>query len=239
MTNPATDPVRDAAVETADDVHCPTSLPAPLGPSERKPDCTLDALTVQLASLLEDGAGRRSGGSAKVAALLREYAQTEDSWQGYVNFRDDTYSRNLIWRCGDFELLILCWNEGQTSPIHDHAGQQCWMAVLDGELEEVHFADLGEASHGTPPAPGRVKAFPQGGVAFIDDDIALHLVRPKAGQKSVSLHLYSSPIDTCRVFCPESGVPTAICAGYHTVRGEPSVGVDPALIRAAWCDSDK
>jgi cysteine dioxygenase len=215
-----------------------SSLPAPLGPRDREADCTLDALTLQLAPLLKDGAGRRGGGSAKVAALLRAYAGAEDSWRRYVNFRDDTYSRNLIWRCGDFELLILCWNEGQASPIHDHSGQQCWMAVLDGELEEVHFPDLGEAGHGSAPVPGRVKAFPQGGVAFIDDDIALHLVRPKAGQQGVTLHLYSSPIDTCRVFCPESGVATAICAGYHTVRGEPAEGIDPELIRAAWCGSE-
>lgn len=214
--------------------HCPTTLPAHLIPTERVADCTLDALTHKLGPLLQDGAGRRSGGSAKVAALLREYAQAEDSWRRYVNFRDDTYSRNLIWRCGDFELLILCWNEGQASPIHDHAGQQCWMAVLDGNLEEVHFADLGEAGHGSPPVPGRVKVFPQGGVAFIDDDIALHLVRPQAGHQGVSLHLYSSPIDTCRVFCQESGIPTSISAGYHTVRGQPAEGVDPALIRAAW-----
>lgn len=217
-----------------DEPRCTGSAPTGLGQAERMPDCTLDALTAKLAPLLQDGAGRRTNGSTAVGALLRAYAQSEESWRGYVNFREDTYSRNLIWRCGDFELLLLCWNKGQASPIHDHSGQQCWMAVLEGELEEVHYADGGEHGLGSRPAPGRVKDFPTGGVAFIDDDIALHLVRPKAGQQAVSLHLYSSPIDTCRVFCPESGAPTAIQVGYHTVRGAAAEGVNPAEIRAAW-----
>ncbi|MEM8710806.1 MAG: cysteine dioxygenase family protein [Planctomycetota bacterium] len=218
---------------------CSGAALSALGPSQRQADCTLDALTVRLAPLLCDSEGRRRANGAEVAALLKEYAASEESWRRYAQFRDDTYSRHLIWRCGDFEMLLLCWNEGQASPIHDHAGQQCWMAVLEGELEEVHFNEVPDGSSvaGGSVASleaGRVKAFPSGGVAFIDDDIALHLVRPTPGTRGVSLHLYSSPIDSCRVFCPETGKPTAIRAGYHTVRGVPAEGADPDAIRAAW-----
>lgn len=36
--------------------------------------------------------------------------------------------------------MILCWNEGQTSAIHDHANSHCFLKVLKGGLMEVKFA---------------------------------------------------------------------------------------------------
>ena len=207
-----------------------TTSPALSRPEHRRPDCSLDRLTEALVPLLAEGGGRNGQGAA-VASLLREYAGCEESWKNYVTFREDTYSRNLIWRCHDFELLLLCWSPGQESPIHDHAGQQCWMAVLDGELEEVHFATR---EGGGALASGRVKSFKAGGVAFIEDDIALHLIRPKAKSHGVSLHLYSNPIDACKTYCPDTGNTTGVEMGYHSVRGTDCEGTDPQQVRTAW-----
>lgn len=36
--------------------------------------------------------------------------------------------------------MILCWNEGQSSAIHDHADSHCFLKVLKGDLMEVKFA---------------------------------------------------------------------------------------------------
>lgn len=208
------------------------ALDTALARPEPSADCSLDRLTQALAPLLAEGGGGRKNGGAPVAALLREYAGKESTWKSYVRYDADTYSRNLVWRCGDFELLILCWGEGHASAIHDHAGQQCWMAVLDGELEEVHFSpdENGQLRR------GRVKTFEKGSVAFIDDDIALHLIQPRPGTSGVSLHLYSSPIDSCQAFCPETGTPNRVEVSYHSVRGTDCKGTDARRIRAAWGD---
>ena len=32
------------------------------------------------------------------------------------------YTRNLVGYNNSFTLLMLCWDRGQESPIHDHAG---------------------------------------------------------------------------------------------------------------------
>ena len=160
-----------------------------------------------------------------MAALLRDYAASEESWRPYAHFREDTYSRNLVWRCGDFELLLLCWNEGQVSPIHDHAGQQCWMAVLEGELEEVHFAEPKGAG---VLQPGRVKAFPQGGVAYIHDDIALHLIRPPAGTEGhLPPPLFAPHRQLQDLLRGRPGAQTEVHVGYHTVRGTAARGRIP------------
>ncbi len=161
-----------------------------------------------------------------VPKLLSRYQADHEDWRSWTHFSQQRYTRNLVARCGSYELLLLCWEEGQESPIHDHADQRCWMGVLQGELEEVHYR--------TPAAggieQGRVQPFQAGQVAFIDDDIAFHLIRPRGG-RAVSLHLYSNPIDTCRIFCAETGRAETVAMGYHSVRGQLCAGDDPATIR--------
>lgn len=51
------------------------------------------------------------------------------------------YTRNLVDAGNDrFNLMILCWNEGQSSAIHDHADSHCFMKVLKGGLTEVKYS---------------------------------------------------------------------------------------------------
>ena len=40
------------------------------------------------------------------------------------------YTRNLVAATDDFDLILLCWNPGRQSPIHDHSGSHCHMKVV-------------------------------------------------------------------------------------------------------------
>lgn len=176
------------------------------------------ALDTLVRSLREElhGAGR----GARIAALLGEYASDETDWRTFALFSAQHYTRNLIAREERFELMVLCWGAGQESPIHNHEGQDCWMAVLDGEVEEVRFP----MPEGSTPGPLRPKAslsFVRGQVAYIRDEMGLHLVRPPParGAGCVTLHLYSLPYGECNCYCPETGQVTRKRLGYDSVRG--------------------
>lgn len=184
----------------------------------------LDRLCRQLASELQRGA--RAPG--EVARLLASYARAEDDWRRFVFFETGGYTRNLVHRCADYELLLLCWGEDQASPIHDHAGQSCWMAVLEGEIEEVQFRRGGTGLAARAPQP-----LAKGSVGFIEDDIGLHLIRPREGWRGISLHLYAQPIDRCEVYDPRTGQSTEIELGYHSVRGE-RCDRPASAVRAEW-----
>lgn len=168
---------------------------------------------------------------ARVAARLGEYALAHGDWREWALFGEEHYTRNLVHRCGSFELLLLAWHVGQSSPIHDHAGQNCWMAVLDGTVEEVHFRS---ERAGRPLVAAPPRRFRPGQVAYIADEIALHLVRPAAGQRAVSLHLYSNPIDSCRVYDASTGAATRLDVGYHSVRGELCAGRTAEAVRSEF-----
>lgn len=184
----------------------------------------VDRLCRELAAELQ----RATRAPARVARLLASYADAEDDWRRFVFFEPAAYTRNLVHRCSDYELLLLCWGEGQESPIHDHAGQSCWMAVLDGEIEEIQFRRQGDRLT-SRPAQGMSK----GAVGFIEDDIGLHLIRPRSGRRGISLHLYADPIDRCAVYDPVTGRSTRIELGYHSVRGE-LCDRPPSAVRAEW-----
>src|SRR5512140_2013186 len=75
----------------------------------------------------------------RVAELCNETEVDRASLDRYVHFRDDTYTRNLIYRDPTFELMTLCWRPGQRTVNHTHNGQLGWMAVEEGQLAVVNY----------------------------------------------------------------------------------------------------
>lgn len=175
------------------------------------------ALDSLVRSLRDEFQNRARGG--RMAELLGEYARAESDWREFALFSPRHYTRNLVERAPSFELMILCWGPGQESAIHNHEGQDCWMAVLSGAIEEVRYA--WPTSGGSAPIQqGNAMTFVQGQVAFIRDEMGLHLVRPAAGSPNgITLHLYASPYDECNCYCPRTGQVTRKKLGHHSVRG--------------------
>jgi cysteine dioxygenase len=154
------------------------------------------------------------------AGLLAAYSATHGDWRHYAHPRKDCYTRNLVRRSAAYELLVLCWGAGQESPIHNHMDQCCWMAVLEGPIEEVLF-DLPS----TAPAPlieRSARRFERGQAAYIDDGMGVHLVRGVAGASGVSLHLYARPYGTCLVYDRASGAAAERVLSYDSIGGVPT-----------------
>src|SRR4029079_7144770 len=70
----------------------------------------------------------------RVEAYLRETPVDAESLTPYTAYASTHYTRNLIYKCPLFELMAICWEVGQVSRVHNHAGQDCWMAVPVGRL---------------------------------------------------------------------------------------------------------
>lgn len=164
---------------------------------------------------------RRDPKGARVASMLAAYGAAHEDWRGWALFDADAYTRNLVHHEEHFELLILCWQRGQKSPIHNHQGQRCWMAVLDGSVRETLFQfPTDSTATGTPLVAGNSRVCGKGQVAFITDDIALHEIASANDAPAVSLHLYSKPFTTCQVYDRDSGRVELRKLSYTSVRGE-------------------
>ncbi len=141
---------------------------------------------------------------SEVLEFLRRNRVNPASLAPYLYFSRVHYTRNLIRKTKLFELIAICWEIGQTSPIHNHRDQSCWMAMPYGKLQ-IHNYTLIEKDPATGYcALGSSNQFlmdpnsPQ----EVDPQEPIHQVRNLAafGSRAVSLHIYSKPFDSCEVY---------------------------------------
>ena len=146
---------------------------------------SLDALIEYLDSLEERAT------LPQLVKILEETEITTDDVKDFLTFSPVRYTRNLI-RGGEwYNLLVLCWRNGQRSPIHDHKGSSCGMRILQGEAAETIF-DL--APNGHVWAVG-TKFHPVGHVLASQDTDKHQISNLQAGEADlVSLHIYSPPL---------------------------------------------
>ncbi|KAJ2025709.1 hypothetical protein IWW57_003289 [Coemansia sp. S610] len=140
----------------------------------------------------------------KVKQLMHTYASQSDDWAQHAVYHEGTrYTRNLVDDGnGKYNLLILVWGEGQSSPIHDHAGSHCMMKLLAGELDEQLFAWPQDGSLELR----RTTPLRTNSVAYMHDKIGLHRIgNPSLTARAVSLHLYSPPYNMCKTFDESTG----------------------------------
>ena len=77
---------------------------------------------------------------ANVRKIIGNYISAgHEDWRRFTGFNSNHYVRHLIDINEDFELLLLCWEPGQASRIHNHADAHCWATVLDGVMVEDRY----------------------------------------------------------------------------------------------------
>ena len=87
---------------------------------------------------------------------------------------EKAYTRNLVHTDGkNYSLLLLCWNPGRESSIHNHPCDGCFVKTLQGCIRETMYT-LHEESNEV--RQGSVRFCNEGQVTFTSDDIGLHKI---------------------------------------------------------------
>ncbi|KAJ1949503.1 hypothetical protein FBU59_001114 [Linderina macrospora] len=165
----------------------------------------------------------------QVKKLMQSYVSQSTDWSQYAVYHEGTrYTRNLVDDGnGKYNLLVLVWGEGQSSPIHDHAGSHCMMKLLDGELQEDLFAWPNESQD--EMRLKRTAPLKTNSVAYMHDKIGLHrIANPSRQAKAVSLHLYSPPYNICKTFDEQTGA--AAVSSCAAVKLTPNTESSPSAM---------
>lgn len=128
--------------------------------------------------------------------VLENFEYDLNEINAYACWDDDIYMRHGIVKTDDFELILMCWNVEQQTPIHCHNGKDCWMRILQGRIEETVF----ERHHNDGLHLVKSQVYVAGNLAHVNDRLGVHRLKNVGGEKAISLHLYAKPIEQCSVY---------------------------------------
>ena len=164
-------------------------------------------------------------GISGVLEFLRSNPVDPSSLASFLTWDGQHYTRNLIDHTERYDLMAICWEVGQGSSIHNHKGQNCWMAVPVGKLMVQNFRVVNEdlASHFCNLEPADAVEMNAGNPVAVDPANPVHSVHNprELGQRAVSLHVYSLPFDSCIVYSLEQHTCGEIKLHFNTEYGVP------------------
>ena len=126
-----------------------------------------------------------------IERLLREADVDREDMVVACKFSEVNYARNILAKSPWYQLIVICWREGQASPIHDHGESACGVRVVDGTATELRYEKVDDGSV-------RMRSqgeFSPGDVCVTSTD-QIHVIRNEAGRDDlITLHLYSPPLE--------------------------------------------
>jgi len=134
--------------------------------------------------------------------------------KAYTSWSKQDYTRNCLARTNLYELILLCWDIGARTPIHGHDGKDCWMYQIQGTVQEIRFESEGESlkeSNRMTLAPGKL--------TFMNDRMGYHTIGNISSEKAITLHIYASPIDSCKVYNDQTECFESRKMSYNTFKG--------------------
>jgi len=147
-------------------------------------------------------------------SVLKRIDIPTEAFEEFATWNKESYTRNCIERTDEYELILLCWDAASITPIHGHGGQDCWVYQLDGKVIERRY----QANNGQLDETNRME-LNAGRMTYMHDRMGFHSIENPNRTRAMTLHLYASPIDECRIYNPKSKSFERVEMSYDTQSG--------------------
>ncbi len=151
---------------------------------------------------------------AEVSSFLKNLNIKQEELKKYDLRRTDTYTRNLIHKNKDFELMVLCWPPNTSAPIHGHEGEKCWARVQTGQLKICNYKQVSSK----PLKLNKIQELTCK-PGFLDGPADIHSVENISKKSAISLHVYAKPYDSCDIYNIQKGTINRVKLSYHSIDG--------------------
>ena len=98
------------------------------------------------------------------------------------NSNKKSYYKNILYQNDAFELILIKWEKGAETAIHQHPSNGCLLKLLEGKLIEERY---------TNDILYKSSELKLNSVGYMHDTVGAHKIT--ALEESYSLHLYSPP----------------------------------------------
>ncbi|MBK7241796.1 MAG: hypothetical protein IPI00_16910 [Flavobacteriales bacterium] len=121
-------------------------------------------------------------------------------FEPYYRWNSKHYTRSCIHRNAMFEFLVICYEPGQSTSIHDYDSQTAWIHAVKGEVVEeriIYHRTRTPKELGIDLRQGKPDVLREGS-PFIGSSI-------KDPERAITLNLYAKPLSKWRVYDPGTG----------------------------------
>lgn len=154
--------------------------------------------------------------SNQFSEILNRVKIPAANFESYSTWCDEDYTRNCISRTDAYEMILLCWEKGIKTAIHDHGGQDCWVYQVKGKIEEALYKDVDPLSLKHP----KKQQIGEGDITYMNDKMGYHSLENISDSRALTLHIYNSPIESCQVFSTKEECLNVVEMQYDTFEGE-------------------
>ena len=113
--------------------------------------------------------------------FIYDFFITIDDIKDFIDFKDNTYNKSIIFRCKTFEIILISWWPNVKTTYHSHPKNGCILKVLMGSLEEELYDYKNNKTIKNLLFQERV--------SYIDNKEGIHKIT--ALKPSLTLHIYS------------------------------------------------
>lgn len=145
-------------------------------------------------------------------ALLRAAIHAGEL-DGFCQWNSRHYMRQCIHRTPGYELMLICYEPGQRTSIHDYDSQMAWIKPVLGSVREERF----KATADGKLRPHGMKVLGIGNLSYMASKNCIHRHSNAGTGRAFTLNLYSRPIRRWRVYDERTGL--ASLSGTAVVRG--------------------
>ena len=151
---------------------------------------------------------------AEISSYLIDLDIPQEKLEKYCHFNNGFYTRNLVHKEQDFEILVVCWPAEQAAPIHGHEGEKCWARVQEGQLQICNYEEIS-----SDPLELKMIQDLSCSPGFLDGPADIHSVENLSDKFAISLHVYAKPYDACDIYDTYNGKIERMKLGYHSNNG--------------------
>lgn len=151
------------------------------------------------------------GRCRNVKSVLTELLGTGQPFldPGFLAPTPNVYARRLLHRdpAGRYTAVVMVWDQGQGTPLHDHAGMWCVECVYQGKIRVTSYS-----VHGGDPETGVVQFEKEkvvhagpGEAGALIPPFEYHVLENAIDSPAVTLHVYGGEMTYCHTFTPVDG----------------------------------
>ena len=121
----------------------------------------------------------------------------------------NVYARRLLHRDpqGRYTAVVMVWDQGQGTPLHDHAGMWCVECVYQGKIRVTSYS-----VHGGDPETGVVQFEKEkvvhagpGEAGALIPPFEYHVLENAIDTPAITIHVYGGEMTYCHTFTPVDG----------------------------------